>query len=470
MSYKEDIDHRNEVAAAKMNGLLGPILTGGFGTAVLMWVAWYLTHIPGLDLSPARVALAMMAALIVGTGYAGFLSGRRIAGRVGLGAGALAGALDVLVLLANVVSQPSEGEAGRIPPSAGLFVPAFLVACALAGSLSAFVAARILPAKTPAPEGHDPWLGRFALLTAVSFVPLVLIGGGVTSSEAGMSVAGWPRSDGYLMFLYPIELMSEPRVYLEHGHRLFGTFAGLTTIAFLVLAIVRKRKRVIIAATILLVAVSIQGVLGGLRVTEASAVLGALHGVLAQLVIGYSVAIAVALSLSFTKAGRSDDPAARRLRFAATGLTHSLILQLTFGALYRHLSATDDGGGALHVLYTHAAFSIIVLGFALLTGMLLMLAARKGLGPQHVLGRAGQVVVGSIIFQFVLGWVALFLVLGGGRGAPPGPDELAAADPVPIAEALVTTTHQANGALLMSMAALAFIWGRRLAPRKRRDS
>lgn len=470
MTLIQDADSRNDVPNPANNGLVGPILTGGFGTAVLMWVAWYLTHIPGLDLSPARVGVAMMIALLIGTGYAGFLAGRPIAGRVGFGAGALAGALDVLVLLANVVTQPSEGDDGRILPNIALFVPAFIVACAITGAVSAFVGVRLLPPKSPPPQGHDPWLGRFALLTAISFVPLVLIGGSVTSNDAGMSVEGWPRSDGYLMFLYPIELMSEPRVYLEHGHRLFGTFAGLTTIAFVVLAALRKHKKALIASVILLVVVSVQGFLGGLRVTEASAIIGAIHGVLAQLTIAYAAAIAVALSPSFSMAQASDDKVARRLRFAATGLTHSLILQLTLGALYRHLSAQDPApAGALHVLYTHAGFSIVVVGFALLTGMLLMLVARQGLAPQHVLGRAGGVMVGSIVFQFVLGWVALFLVLSAGRGAPPSPDELAEADPVPIAEALITTTHQANGALLISMAALALVWARRLAPRRRRN-
>jgi hypothetical protein len=102
------------------SGLVGPIITGGFGTAVLMWLAWYGAHFPGLELSSARVAVAMMVALVIGTGYTGFLVGPATSGRVGLGAGALAGALDLLVLMASLVTQPSQGEAGRVPPNAAL--------------------------------------------------------------------------------------------------------------------------------------------------------------------------------------------------------------------------------------------------------------------------------------------------------------------------------------------------------------
>jgi hypothetical protein len=102
------------------NGLAGPILVGGFGTAVLMWLAWYVSNFPGLEVSATRVAVAMLVALVVGTGYAGFLAGPRIAGRVGFCAGGLAGILDLLVLLANLVRQPSQGEAGTVHPNAAL--------------------------------------------------------------------------------------------------------------------------------------------------------------------------------------------------------------------------------------------------------------------------------------------------------------------------------------------------------------
>ena len=459
------------------NGLMGPILVGGFGTGVLMWLAWYVSNFPGLEVSAMRVAVAMLVALVVGTGYAGFLAGPRIAGRVGLGAGALAGILDLLVLLANLVRQPSQGEAGTVHPNAALYVPGFIIGAAVAGAVCAFVAARILPRKSTfeMPPGHDPWLARFGLLTVVALAPLVIIGAGVTSTDSGLSVAGWPHSDGYLMFLYPIELMSNPRVFLEHGHRLFGFFAGLTFLALTVYVLRRDRRRAVkILAIVILVAIGVQAVLGGwrvldgMRLLERSPYIAAFHAVLAQLIIGAAVSLAVALSASFKLGRASTDPAARRLRLVATGLTHSLIVQLALGALYRHLSAADPAPkGATHILYTHAGFSIVIVVMALLTGSFLILAAKRELGPRRVLRRCGTTMLASVMIQFALGWAAFFLVLSADRGAPPLPEELPEADPVPLAEALVTMAHQANGALLIAMAAIAFVWARRLCPRKR---
>ena len=50
----------------------------------------------------------------------------------------------------------------------------------------------------------NPWLCRFAVLTAVVTFLLIGLGGLVTSHGAGMSVPDWPNTYGYNMFAFPI--------------------------------------------------------------------------------------------------------------------------------------------------------------------------------------------------------------------------------------------------------------------------
>jgi hypothetical protein len=63
------------------------------------------------------------------------------------------------------------------------------------------------------------------------------------------------------------------------------------------------------------------------------------------------------------------------------------------------------------------------------------------------LRRIGLGLVIVVGLQFALGWAAFFV----------GGAERTAANP---AEALIRTAHQANGAVLIAFAALAFVWSR----------
>jgi heme a synthase len=47
------------------------------------------------------------------------------------------------------------------------------------------------------------WLHRFALLTAGATFLLIVVGGIVTSTGAGLAVPDWPTTFGHNMFLYP---------------------------------------------------------------------------------------------------------------------------------------------------------------------------------------------------------------------------------------------------------------------------
>ena len=77
----------------------------------------------------------------------------------------------------------------------------------------------------------NPWLHRFAILTALATLGLVGIGGLVTSHGVGMSVPDWPTSYGYNMFALPISTWLTGGIFHEHTHRLWASFVGVLVVA-----------------------------------------------------------------------------------------------------------------------------------------------------------------------------------------------------------------------------------------------
>jgi cytochrome c oxidase assembly protein subunit 15 len=80
---------------------------------------------------------------------------------------------------------------------------------------------------TPSP--NNPWLHRFAVLTAAATLLLLGIGGLVTSHGAGMAVPDWPTSYGYNLFLLPIQFW-KGGVFYEHTHRLWASLVGVLVV------------------------------------------------------------------------------------------------------------------------------------------------------------------------------------------------------------------------------------------------
>src|SRR3954470_5051827 len=114
---------------------------------------------------------------------------------------------------------------------------------------------------------NNPWLNRFACLTALATLVLVGIGGLVTSHGAGMAVPDWPTTYGYNMFFFPISKWVGG-IFYEHTHRLVASGVGfLTVILAACLWLKEERRWLRRLGVIALFAVVLQGVLGGLRVT-----------------------------------------------------------------------------------------------------------------------------------------------------------------------------------------------------------
>lgn len=234
---------------------------------------------------------------------------------------------------------------------------------------------------------HSPWLNRFAVLTALSTLGLIVIGGLVTSHGAGMAVPDWPNTYGYNMFLFPFSQWVGG-IFYEHSHRLMGAWVGLLTtilaiwlwtretrgsarwvgVTLFVIVVLLLGVRqlpvyyalaglalvTIVAALFLALrapglrwwgvvafgAVVLQGVLGGLRVVRLQDELGIFHATLAQLFFVLMCALVLATS-RWWRAIESSEVPAHSSRLAALVLTTTLLvlLQLIVGATMRHQHA-----------------------------------------------------------------------------------------------------------------------------------
>lgn len=235
----------------------------------------------------------------------------------------------------------------------------------------------------------EPWLHRFAVLTAFITFLLLGLGGLVTSHEAGMSVPDWPTSYGYNMFALPIKFW-HGGAFFEHSHRLLGSLVGLMTY-ILILWIFGKNSRpfmrwsgivflaggvasefffpirwldgVLCGATglisyvgsffwprcersnpllcrlgvIAIVGVIAQGILGGLRVVLTEDQLGVVHGVVGQSFFILLCAIALFTSRFWVKWSTDEKMAGagRGLRMLVLATTILIFGQLMLGATMR---------------------------------------------------------------------------------------------------------------------------------------
>ncbi|HEX5220786.1 MAG TPA: COX15/CtaA family protein [Verrucomicrobiae bacterium] len=81
------------------------------------------------------------------------------------------------------------------------------------------------------PSKSQSWLHRFAVLTALATLGLVVLGGLVTSHGVGMAVPDWPTSYGYNMFALPVSTWLTGGVFHEHTHRLWASAVGVLVVA-----------------------------------------------------------------------------------------------------------------------------------------------------------------------------------------------------------------------------------------------
>ena len=274
---------------------------------------------------------------------------------------------------------------------------------------------------------YSPWLHRIARLTAGATFLLIVIGGIVTSTDSGLAVPDWPTTFGYNMFLYPLSEMVGGILY-EHSHRLMGSLVGILTIGLLVLILARdSRKWLKWLGLAALIAVIVQGVLGGLRVTQINRNFAIVHACLAQAFFALLCGIAWFTSRDWRQDIRTTTgETARKLRRLSLITTCLIYMQLIFGAILRHTGSRLDA----HLLF---AFLVALHVFLLARRMLAVDSESDGIGQSMPL-----LLLGLLVVQLMLGTGAFFAKLTAFG------ETFAAALTVTI-----TTAHVAVGALML---------------------
>lgn len=187
-------------------------------------------------------------------------------------------------------------------------------------------------------EQSPTGLRRFTKLVAASTLFLIFAGAMVTSTSSGLAVPDWPTSYGYNMFTFPYSKWVGG-IFYEHGHRLIASIVGFLTIIQAVWLQRREPKKFVrTLGWISLVAVIIQGLLGGLTVRLLlPKSVSISHAALAEIFFCLNVAIAFFTSrwyYSLRAHEKGDAPVGM-----AWGLTTLVYLQILAGAVLRHMGA-----------------------------------------------------------------------------------------------------------------------------------
>ena len=302
----------------------------------------------------------------------------------------------------------------------------------------------------------SPWPRRFALATLGFTIPLILFGGTVTTLREGMAEDGWLRPDGYLLWLYPIELrLRNVGTFVEHHHREFGSLVGLMAIG-LVISTLRcdRRRSARWLAVATLTAICIQGAIGGFRVLENNPDLAFLHGAVAHGVfalIGANVFVSSAAWRERRGADRASASAhaaheapAGTVRLHRVTLLASLAVyaQIVAGAWVRHT-------GAALALGLHFFLAALVVVELLRAGR-----ALDGTGLERLAGFARRT-RRLVVLQIALGFGAAIGVYGFSGGYE---------GQVSAFELVFATSHVLIGALLLWQTVGAAMWSRHLLP------
>ncbi len=238
-------------------------------------------------------------------------------------------------------------------------------------------------------------------------------------------------------------------VFYEHGHRLVATVVGFLTIVVALWVGLRDRRRWMKwLGVVALLAVTVQGVLGGLTVLYfLPPPVSTLHAFLAQLYFCLIVSMAVFASPGWNRARPTlEDAEGISLRTLSSTTVGFILAQLFLGAAFRH-----------------QWFSLIphVVGAALVTAVVIwtVVAVRRRFPEEPFLMRPAWTMVGLLAAQLVLGPLAYYLMWTN------------ADSPQPLEPMIgVTVAHVVVGALTLAAALVLTLRVFRVLPARRRTA
>jgi len=181
-------------------------------------------------------------------------------------------------------------------------------------------------------------LRRYTKLVAASTLFLIFAGAMVTSTGSGLSVPDWPTTYGENMFTFPISKWVGG-IFYEHGHRLIASTVGFLVILQAIWLQMREPKKFVrTLGWLSLLAVVVQGILGGLTVKLLlPKAVSISHAALAEIFFCINVSIAFFTSRWYHELRtmeKGDAPVTM-----AWSLTALVYLQILAGAVLRHLGA-----------------------------------------------------------------------------------------------------------------------------------
>ena len=233
-------------------------------------------------------------------------------------------------------------------------------------------------------QQSDFWAGvprwkrpvTWAMMMLCATIPLISVGGLVTTHKAGMAVPDWPSTYGYNMFAYPLStwFFGPWDIFIEHGHRLFGSLVGLLTIGFVVMTFkYDSRTWMKVVAMFALVLVIFQGALGGMRVLLDQVLLAKIHGCTAPLFVALTAAL-VLWNTNFWQqiTGQASTLFEKQPKYGFVGISSlgvltsvAIFLQIVLGANIRHLDPMMTHEQFRGILFFHlivvAVLSVLVL-------------------------------------------------------------------------------------------------------------
>lgn len=313
--------------------------------------------------------------------------------------------------------------------------------------MSNAVATPLLPAhERPTAERlrYAPrWLHAWAAFTVLATLALLALGSAVTTFRAGMADPVWPTSP-LALAQSPPEQLEDMRYVIEHSHRLAGYVVGTCAIVLCAaLWLCEPRRWLCWLGSVALVGVVIQGIFGGLRVTEHARwglELRIVHGCFAQVVLALLVSIAV-----FTWRGWGTSNVAHPANLGRWALVVGVLLylQIAFGVFLRH--TYHPLGQRLHLLTA----------FLAVAGVVWLVRLTFEVQGDRPLTIAAVVLACLVALQLALGVEAWMVQLGSGTL----PDML----PLTTRRVAVRTGHFLGGSLVFASGIVVLLLARRRA-------
>lgn len=306
----------------------------------------------------------------------------------------------------------------------------------------------------------QPWFWAWAVTLFV--FPLIWVGGLVTTHDAGMAVPDWPGTYGYNLFLYPLStwLYGPFDLFIEHGHRLLGSFVGLLAIGLCIVSWLKDPRSWYRWACIgLLLAIIAQGLLGGFRVVLDARTIAMMHGCGGPLVFAFASFLALAASSDWRDAVPSIEP--RGLRRLAFLLVGGSVLQLILGAQLRHALPDLKPSIFMSLVHLHLTIAGALVCLILLLNGWVRRPPYRSQGPLRTPANALLLVlflqvglgIGTWIVNYALPWTELHPSLARYAIQAKG-----------YWESFIVTAHQATGSLIIAMSVwMAVRIGRRQA-------